>query len=190
MLAQSKFAVASRFPQQSAKILEVTPWPALNNDVEIVKLADRFGIHADSFGYKSVFFEDYTWSRRNQTETWGRSAVRFGTPGAPNEVVPASTDSELRVELSSKYISPDGDGFQDKLNITVVGAERGECTVRIFDSQGRVVRTLAKDQQYIPVPLVWDGLSDSGERLPIGMYVILVERRDGKSAKTVVVVAR
>ncbi|HKK20325.1 MAG TPA: lamin tail domain-containing protein [candidate division Zixibacteria bacterium] len=190
VLAQSKLALVARFPGQSARIIEVTPWPMLNNDVEVVRLMDRFGIEADRFGYKSAFSEDYPWSRRNETETWGRSAVRFGTPGSPNEVVPASTESELRVELSSKYISPDGDGFQDELGITVVGGDFGECTIRIFDSQGREVRTLARDQQYLPLPLIWDGLSDSGGRLPIGLYIVMVERSDGVSARTVVVVAR
>ncbi len=190
VLAQSKIALDQRFPEESGRVVEVASWPSLNNDGDEVRLVDAYGITADRFAYHDVFGEDYCWSRRDEDRSWGRSAGQYGSPGETNKVIPSSGGTTLRIELNSKYVSPDGDGFQDAVEITVLGCDTGECTVRLFDSQGRVVRTLAKNQRYLPMPLVWDGLSDNGSRLPVGLYILLVEREDGETAKTVVVVAR
>jgi hypothetical protein len=67
--------------------------------------------------------------------------------------------------------------------------------VTIFDALGRTVRTLAgaepTGQEGL---LLWDGFDDRRERVPMGIYIILVEVREApdmpaETVKGVVVVA-
>jgi flagellar hook assembly protein FlgD len=67
--------------------------------------------------------------------------------------------------------------------------------VRIFDSLGRLVRTLADGEPAgSEGDLVWDGFDDDRRKVRMGIYVVLLEARgsDGESTesvKTTVVVA-
>jgi chitodextrinase len=66
----------------------------------------------------------------------------------------------------------------------------GTVSVRVYDTAGRLVRTLA-DRAALPAgthALAWDGLSDRGLALPTGIYVVRLETggevRAGKLALT------
>jgi len=50
------------------------------------------------------------------------------------------------------------------------------ANVRIFDAAGRQVRFLIKNQlQAQEGSWTWDGKSESGQKLVVGVYIILVE---------------
>jgi hypothetical protein len=68
--------------------------------------------------------------------------------------------------------------------------------IKIFDSKGRLVRTLVNSQASGPLgSIIFDGLGDDGQALRIGIYIIFLEAiNEGagvvENMKTVVVVAR
>jgi hypothetical protein len=101
----------------------------------------------------------------------------FATPGAPNSIIIEDTSESGGLSLSSGRISPDGDGFEDLVSVDVFpGGEGNVITVTLFNDRGYPVRRLAEkvtaDQGS---RFVWDGLSDSGERLPAGLYMVIAE---------------
>lgn len=105
------------------------------------------------------------------------AACSYGTPGAPNSVLVGGSTSGEGLTLSSGRISPDGDGFEDILSVGVFpGGEENILSVTIFSDRGYPVRRLAERAAAgAGAQFVWDGLSDSGARLPSGLYMIIAE---------------
>lgn len=105
------------------------------------------------------------------------AACNFGTPGAPNSVLVDASEAAEGMTLSSGRISPDGDGFEDVVSVGVYpGGEENIITVTVFSDRGYPVRRLAERATAgAGAQFVWDGLSDSGARLPAGLYMIIAE---------------
>lgn len=101
----------------------------------------------------------------------------YGTPGAPNSVMIDDSGGEEGLSLSSGRISPDGDGFEDVVSIRVFpGGEENVISVTLFNDRGYPVRRLAERVTAgAGARFAWDGLSDSGARLPAGLYMIIAE---------------
>ncbi len=105
------------------------------------------------------------------------AACNWGTPGAPNSIMIEDIGENEGLSLSSGRISPDGDGFEDILSIGIFpGGEDNIITVTIFNDRGYPVRRLAERVSAgTGTHFAWDGLSDSGARLPSGLYLVLAE---------------
>ena len=101
----------------------------------------------------------------------------WGTPGAENSNLLNQPDEKSGVQLSSSRISPDCDGFEDIISVDVFpGGDENVITVTIFNDRGYVVRRLA--ERFAAgegAQFIWDGTSDSGTRLPAGLYMIIAE---------------
>ena len=105
------------------------------------------------------------------------AVCNFGTPGAPNSVILDGTVEGEGLTLSSGRISPDGDGFEDLVSAGVFpGGDDNVISVTIFSDRGYPVRRLAERVNAgAGAHFVWDGLADSGSRLPAGLYIIVAE---------------
>ena len=130
-------------------------------------------------------------------DNWTSStAPRGGTPGAANDVSlppPAEAPNRgLSVEPSPFSIERDG-ATRIRYTLTEVP---NLIRVRIFDARGRKVRTLENARLAgRSGELVWNGRNDRGERVRIGVYVVLFEAMQAESGtiaqfKTPVTVAR
>lgn len=112
-------------------------------------------------------------------DNWASAAASagFATPGLPNSQ--AGSENEIQDEITPepKAFSPNGDGFNDELTIKFSLSKPGYiANVRIFDVAGRQVRFLIKNQSLAQQGnWLWDGKSESGQKLTIGVYIILVE---------------
>lgn len=110
---------------------------------------------------------------------WHSAAAtcNWGTPGAPNSVMIDYTGEGEGLSLSSGRISPDGDGFEDILAVGVFpGGEENIISVTVFNDRGYTVRRLAERfSAGSGTYFAWDGFSDSGARLPAGLYLIIAE---------------
>lgn len=81
------------------------------------------------------------------------------------------------VAIPNKVFSPDGDGFDDLLQIDYqLKASGSLVTVNIYTAQGVLIRKL---YQNISVPtagsLNWDGKNDAGQTCGVGIYLIRFE---------------
>ena len=105
------------------------------------------------------------------------ATCNYGTPGALNSVLIEQAAAEEGLTLSQGRISPDGDGFEDLISVGVFpGGEENIISVTVFSDRGYPVRRLAERATAgAGTHFVWDGLSDSGARLPAGLYMIMAE---------------
>lgn len=192
VLAQDTTAFNTYYPNYFGQYIQPPQWPALNNDGDIIRLIDPYGIVADSFAYANSFDNNYTWSRPPDTviSEWGRSVKVGGTPGEVNDVVIEPNDQQMSLEIEPRVFSPDGSGFEDIANITISAPQAASYTLKIYDREGRPVRVLADHAELLRRTYQWDGRTDSGVRLPIGIYICYFEATGVQSIKKSVVIAR
>lgn len=192
ILTQNRFDFLQDYPEVSPLIVHEVPWSVLNNTFDSVRLLDKYQIRSDQFGYSSVWGGNITWSRGEEsgmTDLWGRSAVTGGTPGDSNLTLLNPTGEALALEISPDPFSPDGDLIDDTAYIRIEATMGDGMQARVFDRDGRLVRTLF-DGQPFGGRLAWDGMTDAGRRAPIGIYIVYVEISGAGSAKKTVVIAR
>ena len=113
--------------------------------------------------------------------------VHFGTPGYENSMMQTPEPSEDVITISPDVFSPDGDGYDDACFINYHFDEAGyTMNVYIFNVAGQQIRHLAKGELVGQEgSLLWNGLDDNGNRVPIGVYVVVTEvfNFDGKVKK-------
>ena len=123
------------------------------------------------------------------TDNWHSAAeqAHFGTPGQPNSMMQAPEPSEDAISISPDVFSPDGDGYDDACFINYHFDEAGyTMNVYIFNVGGQQIRHLAKGELVgQDGSVIWNGLDDNGNRVPIGIYVVVTEvfNFDGKVKK-------
>jgi hypothetical protein len=181
---------------------------SLNNSGDHIMVYDRTLRTVDSVAYLP------TWHNPMVDAVKGRSLERIsaelgsndrlnwstcadpagGTPGRRNSLVIDTHPPPGSLTFSPNPFSPDGDGFEDVVLISYDAPVTAVIVrARIFDSVGRPVRVLADGEPSGPHGrLIWDGTNDKGERVKIGIYILLLELSDGTNVyalKGAVVVA-
>jgi flagellar hook assembly protein FlgD len=102
----------------------------------------------------------------------------------------------VSIALSPRVFSPDGDGADDDAKLSYTLPESGwVANLFVYDATGRKVRHLAKNAVLgTSGTFAWNGLDDTGRRLPAGHYIFYTElfTLEGKKQpyKNVVVLAR
>ncbi|MEW5794901.1 MAG: lamin tail domain-containing protein [Candidatus Zixiibacteriota bacterium] len=194
VLAEDTVGFVAAYPLFSGDLHQPAAWRGLNNSSDSVRLVDAFNIQADRFYYIDVHDNNHTWARSESMDNlgrWGRSEDAGGTPGEPNRVRFAPDGSRtLSISIEPRIISPDGDGRDDSTVIKLEASPAESFSLRLYDSKGRKVRTFEDKVIDLKEQYVWCGESDSGEKLPIGIYILYFEAAGVESAKKTVVVAR
>lgn len=102
-----------------------------------------------------------------------------GTPGFSNAASyeDASTPAVSVLSIEPSPFSPDQDGFEDTTTIHFrTSLPGGSIRIRIYDSFGRLVRTLTPAALTSPnVEYKWDGRDDEGRPLQIGIYIVALD---------------
>ncbi|GAB5534362.1 MAG: hypothetical protein Rubg2KO_06110 [Rubricoccaceae bacterium] len=115
----------------------------------------------------------------NDASNWSSSLdERGGTPSATNSVGVADggTPDGTGIEITSPFAPDDGDAA--RISYTLA-AEASLVRARIYDAGGRFVRELEAGRlSGREGSLLWDGRGETGERLRVGYYVVLVEAVD------------
>ena len=183
----------------------------LVNTGELILLKDAKRNIIDSVGYSEKWHNKNVLSTKNKSLerinpgingndqfNWNTSVSPDGaTPGLQNSIFTDNLNREAKISVSPNPFSPDSDGFEDftliNYNLTQAIAQ---VRIKIFDSKGRLVRTLINNRASASSgSIVFDGLEDDGRALRIGIYIIFLEALNENSGvvetlKTTVVVAR
>ncbi len=119
---------------------------------------------------------------------WGTSAGGGGgTPGYRNSLNAEQAAGDDGLNCSPNPFSPDGDGFED---VTLINyrLETGPviARVRIYDREGRTVRTLTAGEYVTGTgSFAWNGYDDHGRKAPIGVYIVLLDAVDASGSEAV-----
>lgn len=206
VLAPGKWVVLTKdtqniiheYPKVSRNFIQMENLPSYNNDQGCVILitsddsvSELFQYHEDMHfallkDFKGVSLERVNYAVDADESTNWHSASHsegYATPGYKNSQFISQIESDFEIHLEPKIFSPDNDGFQDLLSINYAFLRPGNMvTISIFNDQGIRVRALINNKMVgISGSVTWDGLTDFNEKVPVGIYVILVEyfRPDG-----------
>lgn len=178
----------------TSKLLECN-LPAYPNTGGSVVLATTDSVIVDRFDYSpsmqsrllrdkaGVALERRSFERpTNEASNWfsASSIAGYGTPGYANSQSSEWLAEEASFVFSSTLISPDGDDYQDILEITYK-LESGDLTARVdlYDGRGTLVRRLLNNALLgTHGSLIWDGRGEDGRPLPQGQYIVQVTLYD------------
>ncbi|MBS0010797.1 MAG: hypothetical protein KFF49_05280 [Bacteroidales bacterium] len=100
----------------------------------------------------------------------------YASPGMLNSAAsyPGKIVSKGVMSLSQRKISPDGDGFEDYLEIILdLAADMNIITLEVYNDTGYPVRKLAdKLTAGYSSTFIWDGYDDNGHPVREGIYII------------------
>lgn len=197
----------------SSKLIRImnTSDLSLSNSGDIVILKDIFGNTIDSVAYSPKWHNSEIEDSKgrslekinptlnsNDGRNWTTSVNQIGgTPLKQNSVFTKKLPTTSKVEINPNPFSPDNDGFEDFTIISYqLPVATSQIRVRIFDSVGRLVRTLADNEPTSSSgSIIFDGLDNNKQPLRIGIYILLLEainQQNGvvEQIKKPVVVAR
>ncbi len=106
------------------------------------------------------------------------ASVGFATPGYQNsQFRQMPVLGEEVISLPNKTFSPDGDGFEDVLQIFYETDKPGYVlNLRVFDAQGRQVRNLLRNELLGTSGIFkWEGVNDEGFKARTGIYILWIE---------------
>lgn len=109
--------------------------------------------------------------------TSAAASVGYATPGYENSQRSLDYGEQTAFWLTSKTFSPDNDGRDDELQINYQFSKNSSVTtIYIYNDQGKRVRQLCKNYSLATRgTIIWDGLGDLHQRLPLGIYLIYIE---------------
>ena len=179
-------SLLSALPATGCTGVVVSDWPALNSASDGVVLYDGLGRIVDAVWYTEEWGGDRGISLERLSplvaasvrSNWGSCADVLGhTAGRANSLLVDRLPAEALIAVAPNPFSPDGDGFEDHLAISLELPERtARINLRIFNSRGRQVRFLCNyEPSGCRKSLFWDGLDDEGLRCPIGIYILFLE---------------
>jgi hypothetical protein len=184
--------IETTYPEAIGSWLLEMNLPSYSNESGTILLYDQLGSIMERFEYSSdlhfdliddqdgVSIERLDPKRSASDESnWhsASSSVGYATPGYVNSQNYSSTTPSGGFALSSEYVSPDNDGYQDVVNIDYVNGEAGTvAAVNVYNSKGMLIRELASNLLLGNAgSITWDGTNDTGEKARTGIHVILVE---------------
>ncbi len=128
---------------------------------------------------KGISLERVSFQRSANEKDNFKSAAQasgFATPTYKNSQR-ESPAPKNNVWLNAKIFSPDGDGFEDVLQVNYqLGDQDYVANVIVYNDKGLPVRKVLRNSN-IPKEgiLIWDGLNDAGGVSKVGIYVIKFE---------------
>ncbi len=189
VLCKDSVEFVDYYGSDNINILRMSSWPSLNNKSDSVRLKDNFGFIADRFYYSYIFGDNHSWSRSEdsgKTESWGRSVAYGGSPGQNNEVYLQPSADRIKLAVTPDPFSPRLDG---EMEISFELPPGENVIVKIYDLEGRVVKTLADNLPPYDGLITWAGDSEAGRPLPVGMYILYIEVSGIDSYKRTIVIA-
>lgn len=176
----------------SSSILETRTLPSFSNTSGTAILLNKFGHRFDSFSYNSsmhftllnevegVSLERIDFNRSSlDPNNWhsASASAGFATPGAQNSMYSLVKTNTSTLSALPESFSPDGDGFDDILNLSINLSEPGYYgSISIFDANGYPIKKVVPQQTFgQQAKFAWDGTNKDGNMAPVGLYVAFLE---------------
>lgn len=159
-----------------------------NKNMHVPFLDDEDGVSLERIDNKRESSQPTNW-------TSAAASVGYATPTYKNSQQLSLVLGENTLQLQPKTISPDGDGYNDVMNINYKLPQSGYTgSLTIYDEQGRIVKQLFKNEILGTTgTYTWNGENEIGGRANVGLYVFYLEVFNAsgnvQSYKTVGVVA-
>jgi hypothetical protein len=101
----------------------------------------------------------------------------YSTPGYKNSQEISSVTASESITVSPAVFSPDGDGTDDQVFLTIIPGSPGFIgNVSIYDLQGRLINTTCSNELLgTETILSWNGKCNDNKDAPIGIYLIYIE---------------
>ncbi len=178
-----------RTPDSTQKVF-IAGSLGLNNDADLVKIADVFRTMIDSVYYSDNWYNpNLPGSGRslekinpmlngNDGKSWSSCTnPNGGSPGLKNSIFTNQNISTGEITVSPNPFSPDGDGYED---FTIISYKLknavSQVRMKIFDVKGRLIKTILNNQASGPEgQIVYNGLDDENRKLRLGIYIIFLE---------------
>jgi hypothetical protein len=163
------------FPDDAGIVVAVTGQGNVIDELSYDKewhfklLSDPEGVSLERIDAGSLTQNSMNWHSAS-------GAAGYGTPGYENSQY-RNPEFSGKIYLDPQVFSPDNDGRDDVLMINYeLPAPGYQGSIRIFDYNGNLVRSLVQDQLAgRKGSWTWDGLSNKGMKLPLGIYVVAAE---------------
>ncbi|MCC2548905.1 lamin tail domain-containing protein [Hymenobacter sp. BT175] len=184
--------IQSQYPTHDpAAFLPMNDFPTYADKEGIVVLYDGFGRLLDRYAYNETqhlaLLDDLNGVSLERIRAEGpsqpgnfhsaASAVGYATPGRPNSQYQEDPGGSQQFSVAPDVFTPDGDGQQDFTTLNFHLDQVGyAASVTVYDALGRLTRRLVRNET-VPTNgfFQWDGLTDRGDKAPVGYYVLLVE---------------
>lgn len=141
-------------------------------------LRDKAGVSLERRSFDRPSDEPSNWFSASST-------AGYGTPGYTNSQSSEWLAAETDFVFSSTLLSPDGDGYQDLLELGYRLDDGGlAARIEVYDVRGRRVRRLL-DNGLLGThgSLEWDGRSDDGQLSPPGQYIVQIVLFDTRGTR-------
>jgi hypothetical protein len=207
-----KEALVNQYPLANGdNVFEVEDLPSMPDDEGAFAVIDNQNTIIDWFAYSksmhSVFIKDEEGvslerissdAATSSSDNWksASSASGYGTPGAVNSNSIIAPENSENVLITPRVFQP---GMTDHgFALIHYNFPRGGwiANVKIFDPQGRIIKTIAENELLGTQGFMrWDGDDDKGQKARIGYYMVLFEIFDEQGnldvyRKGVVIAAR
>ncbi len=172
--------------------IAMNDFPNYPDDESVVILRDGSGNIFDKLHYSNNWhfalldneegvsleriFYDYPTQHQDNWQS-AASTVEFATPAYQNSQFSDGIIQQGEITISPEVFSPDGDGYDDVLNIQYQFPDGGYvANATIYDSEGRAVIDLVQSELLgTEGSFKWDGVDEFGEKSRIGIYILYFE---------------
>lgn len=180
-------------------LIEVENLPAMNDDRGIIVLVDDSLNVIDEFEYNEDMHDLWISDKNgvslertsfklltNDPLNWhsAASVSGFATPGYENSERENHETSGFSVLLNPVAISPNGDGYNDEMIISMEPDKPGYLiNIHVFDINGREVRRISNNETLgSSGHLTFNGYNNNGKVISPGIYIMYFEmlHREGK----------
>lgn len=146
-----------------------------DEDMHFSLLGSNEGIALERILSAGLSSDRSLWHSASESSGWG-------TPGAPNSIVSDPAISEDQIVLSSTRITPDNDGNQDLLIISMIFRGNGNIvTTTVFDENGGFVKKITDNMLAgTEASVIWDCTAADEKLVRSGIYILLITAFDDK----------
>jgi hypothetical protein len=144
-------------------------------------LRDHKGVSLERISYRHPSGDPSGWHSANENSG-------FATPGYRNsQYSEGKAGQRVVIAVEPKIFSPDNSGYDDIVTISYELVKPGFAgSIYIFDSKGRVVKRLARNELLgTSGTFTWNGRDEANRQSPIGIYIIMMEvlHPDGETGR-------